>query len=60
MTGVTKMMVCAIMSEMVHIKELLLLIGKSSSCSGRRGFSLLLSEWFFTNSPSHITVNKIC
>ena len=32
---------------MVHIKELLLLIGKSSPCGGS-GFPLSLSEWFFT------------
>ena len=35
--------VCGIM----HIKELLLLIGKSSSCGGS-GFPLSLSEWSFT------------
>ena len=34
--------VCAIM----HIKELLLLIGKSSPCGGS-GFPFSLSEWFF-------------
>ena len=32
---------------MMHIKEPLLLIGKSSLCGGS-GFPLLLSEWFFT------------
>ena len=32
---------------MVHIKEPLLLIGKSSLC-GSSGFPLLLSEWSFT------------
>ena len=31
-TGVTKVMVCLILSGMVHIKEHLLLIGKSSPC----------------------------
>ena len=46
-TGVTKAMVCVIMSRM-HIKPLLL-IGKSSLCGGSR-FFLLLSEWFYTNS----------
>ena len=30
---------------MVHIKEPLLLIGKSSPCSGGSGFPLSLSEW---------------
>ena len=32
---------------MMHIKEPLLLIGKSSLCGGR-GFHLSLSEWSFT------------
>ena len=32
---------------MMHIKESLLLIGKSSPCGGNR-FPLLLSEWSFT------------
>ena len=32
---------------MMHIKEPLLLIGKSSLCGGS-GFPLLLSEWSFT------------
>ena len=47
MTGVTKDMVCAILCGMMHIKEALLLIGKSSLC-GSSGFPLSLSEWFFT------------
>ena len=47
MTGVTKAVVCAILSGMVHIKEPLLLIGKSSPCGGSR-FPLPLSEWSFT------------
>ena len=38
-TGVTKAVVCAILSGMMHIKEPLLLIGKSSPCGGI-GFSL--------------------
>ena len=33
---------------LVHIKELLLLIKKSSPCSGGSGFLLLLSNWSFT------------
>ena len=33
--------------EMMHIKEPLLLIGKSSPCGGS-GFPLSLSEWSFT------------
>ena len=48
-TGVTKTVLCAIMSVgMVHRKEPLLLIGKSSPCSGGSWFPLSLSEWFFT------------
>ena len=35
---------------MMHIKEPLLLIGKSSPCGGSR-FSLSLSEWSFTICP---------
>ena len=50
-TGVTKAVVCAILSGMVHIKESLLLIGKSSPCGGS-GFSLSLSEWYFTMSDA--------
>ena len=34
-------------SGLMHTKEPLLLIGKSSLCGGS-GFSLSLSEWFFT------------
>ena len=47
MTGVTKAMVCAILSGMVHIKEPLLLIVKSSLCGGS-GFPFSLSEWSLT------------
>ena len=47
MTGVTKAMICAILSGMVHIKEPLLLIIKSSPCGGS-GFPHSLSEWSFT------------
>ena len=36
---------------MMHIKEPLLLIGKSSICGGR-GFPLSLSEWSFTICPT--------
>ena len=50
-TGVTKAVVCAILSGMVHIKEPLLLIGKSSPC-GCSGFPLSLSEWSFTICPT--------
>ena len=38
---------CYPVCGMMHIKETLLLIGKSSICDGS-GFSLSLSEWFFT------------
>ena len=38
---------CYPVCGMVHIKEPLLLIGKSSLCGGS-GFPLLLSEWSFT------------
>ena len=43
----------------VHIKEPLLLIGKSSPYGGS-GFPLSLSEWSFTICPTYITVNKMC
>ena len=36
---------------MVHIKEPLLLVGKSSLCGGS-GFPLSLSEWSFTTCPT--------
>ena len=42
---------------MVHIKEPLLLIGKSNPC-GSCGFPISLSEWSFT--ICHVTVNKMC
>ena len=38
---------CYPVSGMVHIKEPLLLIGKSSLCGGNR-FPFSLSEWSFT------------
>ena len=44
-------LVCAILSGMVHIKEPLLLIGKSSPCGGSE-FPLSLSEWYFTICPT--------
>ena len=46
-TGVTKAVVCVILSGMVHIKEPLLLIDKSSLCGGS-GFPFSLSEWSLT------------
>ena len=60
-TGVTKAVVCAILSGMMHIKEPLLLIGKSSPCGGI-GFPLSLSRYLNGPLPyvwRHITVNKI-
>ena len=49
MVYLTKAVVCAVLSVgEVHIKYPLLLIGKSSPCSGDSGFSLSLSEWSFT------------
>ena len=46
--GVTKAVVCDILSVgMVHIKEPLLLIGKSSLYGGS-GFPFSLSEWSLT------------
>ena len=45
---------------MMHIKEPLLLIRKSSPCSGS-GFPISLSEWSFTIClRRRITVNKMC
>ena len=37
---------------MVYIKEPLLLIRKSSSCSGGSGFLLSLPEWYFNICPT--------
>ena len=37
--------------EMVHIKDPLLLIGKSCPCSGGNGFPISLYEWSFTIGP---------
>ena len=42
---------CYLVCGMVHIKEPLLLIGKSSPCGGS-GFLLSLSEWYFTICPT--------
>ena len=39
---------CYPVCGMVHIKELLLLIEKSSQCSGKNRFPLLLIGWSFT------------
>ena len=44
--------ICYPVCGMVHIKEPLLLIGKSSPFSGGSGFSLFLSEWSFTICPT--------
>ena len=45
---------------MVHIKEPLLLIGKSSPCSGGNKFPLSLSEWSFTICPTPYNCIKMC
>ena len=57
-TGVTKAMLCAILSEMVYIEDHLLLIGKSSPCSGGSRFLLFLSEWSFTIYPMPYNHNE--
>ena len=46
-TGIPNAVVCVILSGMVHIKEPLLLIDKSSLCGGS-GFPFSLSEWSLT------------
>ena len=50
---------CYPVCGMVHIKEPLLLIGKSSPCGGSR-FLLLLSQWFFTICLMPYNHNKMC
>ena len=50
---------CYPVCGMMHTKESLLLIGKSSPY-GDSGFSLSLSEWSFTILSFTITVNKMC
>ena len=42
---------CYYLYDMVHIKEPLLLLGKSSPCGGS-GFPLSLFEWSFTICPT--------
>ena len=61
MTGVTMAMVCVILSGMVHIKDPLLLIERSSPCSGGSGFSLLLSAWSLTicSTPHNCVINVL-
>ena len=51
---------CYPVCGMMHIKESLLLIGKSSPCGGS-GFLLSLSEWSFTiclTPYNHASLNK--
>ena len=50
---------CYHVCGMVHIKEPLLLIGKSSPC-GSSGFPLSLSEWSFTICPTPYNHKIIC
>ena len=58
-TGVTKAVVYIILCGMVHIKEPLLVIEKSSPCSGRSGFLLAQSD-LLPLFRHHITINKMC
>ena len=58
-TGVTKAVVCYLICGMVHIKEPLLLIGKSSPFGGS-GFPLSLSEWSFTICPTPYNCKTKC
>ena len=48
---------CYPVCGMVHIKESLLLIGKSSPCCDS-GFPFSLSEWSLTICPCHIIVKS--
>ena len=50
---------CYPVCGMVHIKEPLLLIGKSSPCGGI-GFPLSLSEWSFTICPTPYNSKMKC
>ena len=49
---------CYSVYGMMHIKELLLLIGKTSPCGGSRVL-LSLSEWSFTIFPMPYNHNKM-
>ena len=49
---------CNPVCGMVHIKEPLVLIGKSSPCGGSR-FPLSLSEWSITICLTPYNVNKM-
>ena len=49
MTGIAKGSgICYSVSGIVHLKDRLLLIEKSSPCNGGSGFRISLSEWSFT------------
>ena len=50
---------CYPVCGMVHIKEPLLLIRKSSPCGGS-GFPLSLSEWSFTICPTPYNRKRKC
>ena len=58
-TGVSNVMVCTILSVGSYIKDPLLLIEKSSPCSGGSGLPLLPSG-HLPYVRRHITVNKMC
>ena len=51
--------ICYPVCGMVHIKEPLLLIGKSSPIGGS-GFPLSLSDWSFTICLTTYNFNKMC
>ena len=57
-TGVTKAVVCYPVCGMMHIKEPLLLIRKSSPCSGCSGFPFSLSGPL-SYVRRHININKM-
>ena len=58
-TGVPKAVVCAI-SGIVHIKEPLLLIGKSSPCGGIGSSSLAIWVVLYHMFDANITINIMC
>ena len=59
-TGVIKVMVCAVLSGMVHIKDPLLLIERSGPYSGGSGFPLWLPKWSFTICPMQYNHIQMC
>ena len=49
---------CYLVCVIVHIQEPLLLIGKSSPCSGGSRFPLSLTEWSFTICSIKVELQK--